>query len=124
VAPNINKDISFWAYDYAALRVELIDNRALAVPCYDPGYTLVETLQTISTKYRKQDETGQFPANFLRHHYDVLCLLDQPQVQDIGTETYLAHKDRRFPKADNQNIEQSRFQPFRPRDVRALRARI
>jgi len=26
-------------------RVELIDNRALAVPCYEPGYTLVEKLQ-------------------------------------------------------------------------------
>lgn len=105
VAPNIDKDISSRAYDYAASRVELIDNRALAVPCYEPGYTLVEKLQTISTKYRKQQETGQFPANFLRHYYDVFCLLDQPEVQDfIGTEAYLAHKDRRFPKADDQNI--------------------
>jgi hypothetical protein len=105
VAPNIDKDISSWAYDYAASRVELIDNRALAIPCYEPGYTLVEKLQTISTKYRKQQETGQFPANFLRHYYDVFCLLDQPEVQDfIGTEAYLAHKDRRFPKADDQNI--------------------
>jgi Nucleotidyl transferase AbiEii toxin, Type IV TA system len=105
VAPNIDKDISSWAYDYAASRVELIDNRALAVPCYEPGYTLVEKLQTISTKYRKQLETGQFPANFLRNYYDVFCLLDQPEVQDfIGTEAYLARKDRRFPKADDQNI--------------------
>ncbi|MFK3781191.1 nucleotidyl transferase AbiEii/AbiGii toxin family protein [Agrobacterium sp. NPDC089420] len=36
VAPNINKDISSWAYDYAASRVDLIDNRALAVPCKVP----------------------------------------------------------------------------------------
>ncbi|WP_246665070.1 nucleotidyl transferase AbiEii/AbiGii toxin family protein [Neorhizobium sp. P12A] len=105
VAPNIDKDISSWAYDFASSRVELIDNRALAVPCYEPGYTLVEKLQTISTKYRKQQETGQFPVNFLRHYYDVYCLLDQPAVQAfIGTEAYLAHKGRRFPKADNQTI--------------------
>jgi hypothetical protein len=54
VTPNEPKDISSWAYDYAADKVEIIDNRAKAVACYDPGYTLVEKLQTISTKYRKQ----------------------------------------------------------------------
>lgn len=68
-------------------------------------FTLVEKLQTISTKYRKQRETGQFPANFLRHYYDVFCLLDQPDVQAfISTEAYLAHKARRFPKLDNPDI--------------------
>nr|MCA0804477.1 nucleotidyl transferase AbiEii/AbiGii toxin family protein [Rhizobium sp. T1473] len=97
--------MSSWAYDFASSRVELIDNRALAVPCYEPGYTLVEKLQTISTKYRKQQETGQFPANFLRHYYDVYCLLYQPDVQAfIGTEAYLTHKARRFPKLDNPDI--------------------
>ena len=35
VAPNINKNINSWAFDYASSRVELIDNRALAVPCYE-----------------------------------------------------------------------------------------
>jgi hypothetical protein len=105
IAPNIDKDISSWAYDFASSRVELIDNRALAVPCYEPGYTLVEKLQTISTKYRKQQQTGKFPANFLRHYYDVYCLLDQPDVQAfVGTDAYLAHKERRFPKLDNQDI--------------------
>lgn len=105
VAPNIDKDISSWAYDFASSRVELIDNRALAVPCYEPGYTLVEKLQTISTKYRKQQETGQFPVNFLRHYYDVYCLLDEPAVQTfIGTEAYLVHKERRFPKLDDPDI--------------------
>lgn len=105
VTPNIDRDISSWAYDYASSRVQLIDNRALAVPCYEPGYTLVEKLQTISTKYRKQQETGQFPANFLRHYYDVYCLLDQPDVQSfIGTDSYRTHKDRRFPKLDNPDI--------------------
>nr|WP_280137624.1 nucleotidyl transferase AbiEii/AbiGii toxin family protein [Ensifer sp. Root127] len=96
VAPNIDKDISSWAYDFAS---------SLAVPCYELGYTLVEKLQTISTKYRKQQETGQFPVNFLRHYYDVYCLLDQPDVQAfIGADDYLAHKTRRFPKLDNPDI--------------------
>ncbi|WFR97672.1 nucleotidyl transferase AbiEii/AbiGii toxin family protein [Rhizobium tumorigenes] len=118
VTPNIERDISSWAYDYASLLVELIDNRALSVPCYEPGYTLVEKLQTISTKYRRQQETGQLPVNFLRHYYDVYCLLNQAHVQAfigtgtyrahvqafIGTGTYRAHKNRRFPKLDNPDI--------------------
>src|SRR5258708_37306152 len=40
VSPNAPTDINSWAYDYAASRVDIIDNRAKAVPCYDPGYTL------------------------------------------------------------------------------------
>ncbi|WFS03259.1 nucleotidyl transferase AbiEii/AbiGii toxin family protein [Rhizobium tumorigenes] len=105
VTPNIERDISSWAYDYASLLVELIDNRALSVPCYEPGYTLVEKLQTISTKYRRQQETGQLPFNFLQHYYDVYCLLNQADVQAfIGTGAYRAHKNRRFPKLDNPDI--------------------
>src|SRR5262245_33071509 len=42
VAPNTPKDISSWVCDHAAdKKVEIIDNRAKAVPCYDPGYTFV-----------------------------------------------------------------------------------
>ena len=102
VAPNAPRDISSWAYDYAASRVEIIDNRALGVLCYDPGYTLVEKLQAISTKFRQQQATGVFPPNFMRHYYDVYCLLQDKTVQDfIGTTAYLTHKAKRFPKADN-----------------------
>ena len=54
VTPNLQKTISSWAYDYASKMVEIKDNRATAVKCYHPGYTLVEKLQTVSTKYRKQ----------------------------------------------------------------------
>lgn len=105
VTPNTPTDISSWAYDYAAGKVDAIDNRAKAVACYDPGYTLVEKLQTISTKFRKQQETGTFPANFMRHYYDVFCLLRRSEVQVfIGTDRYKAHKAKRFPKADNPHI--------------------
>ena len=93
VTPNLAQDISSWAYDYAADKTEIIDNRAKAVACYDPGYTLVEKLQTISTKFRRQQETGEFPANFMRHYYDVYSLLKRPEVQAfIGTDAYNAHK--------------------------------
>jgi len=105
VTPNIPKDISSWAYDYAEGKVDIIDNRAKSVLCYHPGYTLVEKLQAISTKYRKQQESGNFPKNFMRHYYDVYALLDVPDVQGfIATPEYKLHKARRFPKADYQVI--------------------
>lgn len=108
VTPNIAKDISSWAYDDAAGKVDIIDNRAKGVACYHPGYTLVEKLQTISTKYRKQQETREFPPNFMRHYYDVYSLLQRPEIQAfIGTDAYKAHKTKRFPRADNPNIAEN-----------------
>jgi hypothetical protein len=108
VTPNVPKDISSWAYDFATAKVSIIDNRAKAVACYDPGYTLVEKLQTISTKFRKQQETGELPSDFMRHYYDVYSLLKRPEIQSfIGTAAYKAHKRNHFPKADNQNIAEN-----------------
>lgn len=107
VAPNRPCLISSWAYDKAAASgvEDLTDNRAIDVPCYEPGYTLVEKLQTISTKYRRHIEDGGMPQNFLRHYYDAYCLLEDPNVQAfIGTDAYLAHKALRFPAADEQDI--------------------
>ena len=76
--------------------------------CYDPGYTLVEKLQTISTKYRKQQEDGTMPVDFMRHYYDVYSLLLQPSVQAfVGTAPYLQHKDDHFPQADNKNVSEN-----------------
>jgi len=108
VAPNEPRDISSWAYDFAASRVEVIDNRAQGVACYHPGHTLVEKLQAISTKFRLQQETGAFPPDFMRHYYDVYFLLQDPTVQGfVGTKGYLDHKAKRFPKADNQVIAEN-----------------
>jgi hypothetical protein len=121
VSPNEPNDIGSWAYDYAAAKVDIIDNRAKAVACYDPGYTLVEKLQTISTKFRKQQETGDFPVNFMRHYYDVYCLLKRSEVQAfIGTEAYKAHKQKRFPKADNQTITENEAFILSDPNTRAL----
>ena len=108
VTPNQPKDISSWAYDYAASEVDIVDNRALDVPCYEPGYTLVEKLQTISTKFRQQQENGAFPPNFMRHYYDVYRLLKTAEVFDFtGTEKYYEHKNQRFRQGDNKNIPEN-----------------
>ncbi|PCJ89727.1 MAG: hypothetical protein COA52_11580 [Hyphomicrobiales bacterium] len=102
VSPNSPQMISSWVYGYAADKVAIIDNRAIDVACYHPGYTFVEKLQTISTKFRRQQEDGNFPANFMRHYYDVYQLLNEPEVcAFIGTKEYAAHKAKRFSNADN-----------------------
>jgi hypothetical protein len=108
VAPNTAKDISSWAYDYAADKVDIIDNRAKGVACYHPGYTFVEKLQTVSTKFRLQQAAKDRPIDFMRHYYDIYALLQRSEVQAfIGTDAYNAHKARRFRQADNQNIAQN-----------------
>jgi hypothetical protein len=108
VTPNTAKDISSWLYEHAASRVAIVDNRAKGVACYDPRYTFVEKLQTISTKFRQQQVTKEFPINFMRHYYDVWSLLTRDDVKGfIGTEAYNAHKAKRFRQGDNQNIAQN-----------------
>ncbi|MCB1984149.1 MAG: nucleotidyl transferase AbiEii/AbiGii toxin family protein [Burkholderiales bacterium] len=102
VIPNQPLDITSWAFDFAkGKNVAIIDNRALQIPCYDPGYTLVEKLQSIATKFRQQQEDKRFSPNFMRHYYDVFCLLQDNNTQKfIGMEAYEKHKKRRFPRKD------------------------
>ncbi|MFT3932158.1 MAG: nucleotidyl transferase AbiEii/AbiGii toxin family protein [Chitinophagaceae bacterium] len=103
VTPFKPVTISSWAYDKAVTntKIQIIDNRAIDVPCYHPAYTFVEKLQTIATKYRKEQETGEPNPNFMRQYYDVYCLLNEKMVQDfIKTEDYQIHKKARFPKVD------------------------
>jgi hypothetical protein len=108
VTPNEAKDISSWLYDYAADKVAIIDNRAKGVACYDPRYTFVEKLQTISTKFRQQQASGESPVSFMRHYYDLYSLLKRPEVQEfIGTAEYHTHKKKRFRGGDNPDIAQN-----------------
>ncbi|HUX80568.1 MAG TPA: nucleotidyl transferase AbiEii/AbiGii toxin family protein [Alphaproteobacteria bacterium] len=108
VTPNVPKDMTSWAYEYGASKVSVLDNRPKGVPCYHPGYTLVEKLQTISTKFRKQQKTATFSENFMRHYYDVYCLLQTPAVQSfIETEDYQKHKKKRFRQEDNPVIREN-----------------
>jgi len=102
VTPNNSITISSWAYEKAvASNVEIIDNRAIDIACYHPGYTFVEKLQTVATKFRQEQETGEERQNLMRQYYDIYSLLGDMQVQEfIGTEEYLEHKMARFPKPD------------------------
>lgn len=101
VTPNEKLLISSWAYDKAVSNIEIIDNRAIEIACYHPGYTLVEKLQTIATKFRQEQEDGKERPNYLRQYYDVYSLLGTEGVQNfIGTQEYYEHKETWFPKAD------------------------
>lgn len=103
VAPNMPVTISCWAYGRAKENpaLDLIDNRAAGILCYDHRYTFVEKLQTIVTKFRKEMETGEAATNYMRQYYDVYSLLSDKGVQEfIGTDAYYSHKEKRFPKDD------------------------
>ena len=102
ITPNLKTTISSWAYEKAKKAgVDIIDNRALSISCYHPGYTFVEKLQTIATKFRQEQEDTIARPNLMRQYYDIYCLLENEDVKKfIGTEAYLKHKDRWFPKVD------------------------
>lgn len=99
VIPNHPKTISSWIYDYVNTLTPNIfhDNRAKGILCYDFRYTFVEKLQTISTKFRKQQRNNSFPINFIRHYYDIYSLLQLKVVQDfVGTNEYFTYKKHHF----------------------------
>ena len=104
VTPNNSLTISSWALDFAQKNdMDVVDNKAHGVKCCHPGFTFVEKLQTIATKFRQQQETGKMPANFIRHYYDVACLLENDTVQEfIGSDDYKEHKKKRFPAKDQE----------------------
>ncbi len=98
VTPNSNLTIGSWAFDRAVnAGISIEDNRAIDVACYHPGYTFVEKLQTIITKFRVEKEKGLEKPNLMRQYYDIYSLLNHPIVQKfIGTDEYKAHKEARF----------------------------
>ena len=106
--PNEERLISSWIFDKAVevgIDTAIEDNRATNVKCYVPEYTFVEKLQTISTKYRQQQQSNSKPVNFLRHYYDLSQLLKLERVQKfIGTKDYYAHKEKRFRTSDEQDL--------------------
>lgn len=102
VTPNNPLTISSWAYDRAIKQgVDIIDNRAVDIACYNIGYTFVEKLQTIATKFRQEQQDQKERQNLMRQYYDVYSLLQDDKVQEfIGTEEYQKHKEIRFPSQD------------------------
>lgn len=114
ITPNHELTISSWAWDYASnnTKVEMLDNRANGIKCYHPGYTFVEKLQTVATKYRQEMTDGKERPNYMRQYYDLYCLLEDPEVlKFIKTEAYQVHKKDRFPPAD-YNIPVKENQAF------------
>lgn len=106
VTPNKPIDISSWIWEHLVsinANSNYINNTAIGVPCYHPGYTLVEKLQTIVRKYRNKDKPGASDdKNFMRQYYDVYCLLGNSEIQEfIGSTEYLKHKATRIKGADN-----------------------
>lgn len=120
--PDHEVTISSWTLDHALKQgVPVVDNRANNVKCYCPEYTFVEKLQTISTKFRQQQQDGTLPTNFLRHYYDVHQLLDEPEVQRfIRTQEYKERKRKRFRTGDNVRIAENEAFLLRDRQTRAL----
>ena len=106
VTPNNPLTISSWIWDHLVslnLHNNYIDNTAVGVACYHPGYTLVEKLQTIVRKFRNSSNpTVTDDKNFMRQYYDVYCLLGNPEIINfIGSPAYLSHKAARIKGADN-----------------------
>jgi predicted nucleotidyltransferase component of viral defense system len=102
VTPNYPVTISSWAYEKAIQqKVDIIDNRAIDIACYHIGYTFVEKLQTIATKFRQEQEDKVERQNLMRQYYDVYSLLKDDRVKGfISTEEYQKHKAVRFPPKD------------------------
>lgn len=120
--PNRYCDISSWVMDRVIKfnENEFVDNRAMGVSCYEPGYTFVEKLCAISTKFRQQQESKEMPTNFMRHYYDVFCLINSEEIQRfIGTPEYKDHKSLKFRNSEEMNI--SNNPAFYVRDLETRR---
>jgi len=104
-APNEPRDFSSWALDKAlAVGLPVIDNRAPAVKCFNPEYTFVDKLQTISRRFRQHRDRNaerDRPRQFMRHYYDLFMLLGVERVQTfIGTKAYATYKAEKIKGAD------------------------
>ena len=107
VTPNWPKSISSWAYDYAAGKVDIMTIERSKSLATTPVIRSSKNLQTISTKFSKQQETGEVLGKF---HAALLRCPSTAQTsgrielhRDAGIPS-LAHKKRRFRKADNPDI--------------------
>lgn len=116
ITPNSLLDISSWVWDHLVsidIFSQYKNNTALAVPCYHPGFTLIEKLQTIIRKFRTLNKGSESTEkNFMRQYYDVYCLLgDKSVIEFIGSQEYLDHKLKRI-KGDDKLIQISENPAF------------
>ena len=108
-SPHESIEIPSWAFEHALdSKVDIIDNIAKDIKCYLPEYTFVEKLQTVSTKFRQQQEKESDPIAFMRHYSDIAQLLGEKRVLEfIGTKEYIEHKQNRFRTADEKDISKN-----------------
>lgn len=94
-APNEPRDFTSWALAKALeANMEVADNRAPRIKCFNPEYTFVDKLQTICKRFRLHLERDDRPSEFLRHYYDLYKLLELDRVNSfIGTEDYDLYKE-------------------------------
>ncbi|MCE4217603.1 nucleotidyl transferase AbiEii/AbiGii toxin family protein [Aquirufa antheringensis] len=116
ITPNSLLNISSWVWEHLVsidIHSKYKNNTALAVPCYHPGFTLIEKLQTIIRKFRNMDKGSESTEkNFMRQYYDVYCLLgDKTVIEFIGSQEYLDHKLKRI-KGDDKLIQISENPAF------------
>lgn len=116
-APNEPRDFSSWALDRVLKAgLDVVDNRARGVRCYNPEYTFVDKLQTICRRFRQHRDRNHpendRPRNFLRHYYDLYRLLEVPRVKAfIGTVEYEDYKKVKIKASDAQEF--ATREPFR-----------
>lgn len=90
VAPNNLLNISSWAFDRAMhnASINIFDNRAVEIACYAPGYTFVEKLQTIATKYRQEQESGQERPNLMRQYYAYIVYWSNLRYRNLSAQMH------------------------------------
>ncbi|WP_244481909.1 nucleotidyl transferase AbiEii/AbiGii toxin family protein [Bradyrhizobium pachyrhizi] len=115
VAPNEPRDISSWVYDYAAGKVEVIDNRAKAVPSYDPRYTF-EKLQTVATKLRHQQADGSDPIETFTNCFNA-TMFEPSLAPRPTTSTRMIAFRKRTTRISPQTRPSPRATPRRARSM-------
>jgi hypothetical protein len=107
--PNEPRDITSWALERAlSAGVDVIDNRATEVRCFNPEYTFVDKLQTICRRFRQhrdRNEEKDRPRQFMRHYYDLYKLLELERVREfVGTKEYEEYKKDKLRGLDAQEF--------------------
>jgi len=112
-APNEPRSISSWVLDKAlaaADKLEVRDNRASDVVCFNPEYTFVDKLQTICRRFRqyrdRKDPEKDRPRQFMRHYYDLYRLLEVQRVLEfIPTKEYQDYKREKLRGQDAEEFK-------------------
>jgi len=88
---------------------------AKGVACYHPGYTLVEKLQTVSTKFRPAAGEQGFAHRLMRHYYDVyILLLRRPEVQAFARRGVQDSQGAALPPGRRKPTSPERRVPSQP----------